>query len=182
MKACFMKFLSLSVILSLILLSAASCVKDKDGDDGPLRSLAAGDTVPIFYIKLNDGSDFSSRGDMKRSMCLLFFFDLDCPDCRKALPELQQTADRLAEKGMADVRVVCISRGGDAAAIAAFWKENGLTMAYSAQPDDRVYLLFANRIVPRYYVTLPSDPPVVGAYTTIGWEPATAVREIAKLR
>ncbi len=164
----------------IMLFIPSSCVSEKD-DDTPLWSLATGDKVPGFHVTLDDGSLFS-LSDIEHSICLIFFFDIDCSDCRTALPELQRTAQRLVEKGMADVRVICISRGGDPGAIAEFWTRNSLTLPFSAQPDDRVYRLFANRIVPRYYVTLPGNPPVIGAYTTILWPASDAVRTISGLR
>ncbi|WP_305300806.1 hypothetical protein [Muribaculum intestinale] len=58
-----------------------------------------------------------------------------------------------------DVRFICISRGETQPSVAAYWQEAGLTLPYSAQPDDAVYRLFANRIIPRVYVTSPSSPP-----------------------
>ena len=63
-----------------------------------------------------------------------------------------------------DVRFICISRGETQPSVAAYWQEAGLTLPYSAQPDDAVYRLFANRILPRVYVTRPAAPlPVISA-------------------
>ncbi len=63
-----------------------------------------------------------------------------------------------------DVRFICISRGETQPSVAAYWQEAGLTLPYSAQPDDAVYRLFANRIIPRVYVTRPAAPlPVISA-------------------
>gem|GEM_PF-5093123 len=62
------------------------------------------------------------------------------------------------------VRFICISRGETQPSVAAYWQEAGLTLPYSAQPDDAVYRLFANRIIPRVYVTRPAAPlPVISA-------------------
>ena len=62
------------------------------------------------------------------------------------------------------VRFICISRGETQPSVAAYWQEAGLTLPYSAQPDDAVYRLFANRIIPRVYVTSPAAPlPVISA-------------------
>ena len=35
--------------------------------------------------------------------------------------------------------------------VAAYWKEQGLSIPYSAQTDRRIYNLFASSIIPRTY-------------------------------
>lgn len=168
------------LIAALPALVGPSCIRERGEADEPLRSLAAGDPVPDFTVELADGGSFSTA-DMRRSPCLLFFFDIACSDCRRALPALQQAAGTHGAAG--DGRIVCISRGGDPAAIAAFWADNGLTLAYSAQPDRSIYELFANRIVPRYYFTRPAAPgPVIAECSDEPMAAEDILAELAKLR
>ena len=47
--------------------------------------------------------------------------------------------------------MVAISRAEDEDAVAAYWKDNGLQIPYSAQNDRRIYELFASSIIPRIY-------------------------------
>lgn len=90
----------------------------------------------------------------------------DISDGANLLREASEHADLLSDTsdGAMDVRFICISRGEAQPSVAAYWQEAGLTLPYSAQPDDAVYRLFANRIIPRVYVTRPGSPlPVISA-------------------
>ena len=58
-------------------------------------------------------------------------------------------------KDEAGFQMVAISRAEDAESVAAYWKENGLSMPYSAQTDRRVYELFASSLIPRVYYCSP---------------------------
>ncbi len=80
--------------------------------------------------------------------------------------ELSEHADSSSDTSdeAMDVRFICISRGEAQPSVGAYWQESGLTLPYSAQPDNAVYRLFANRIIPRVYVTRPGSPlPVISA-------------------
>lgn len=173
------------VVLSLLLLVVAGgCITEKDE---PVVSVGVGDAVPQFSVTLDDGSQFD-YDIVRRHPCVIVFFDTSCPDCRAALPVIQSVASELAAstsciprdgvevadnavytspkaRGDAlDVRFICISRGETQPSVAVYWQEAGLTLPYSAQPDDAVYRLFANRIIPRVYVTRSSAPlPVISA-------------------
>ncbi len=147
-------------ILICLLLAATGCVTEKDE---PVVSLVPGDAVPQFSVTLDDGTVFG-YADMQRTPCVIVFFDTSCPDCRAALPVVDDVASRkvVASRG---IRFVCIARSESEASIAQFWHEASLTLPYSAQPDDRVYRLFANLIIPRIYITTPSESgaPVIAS-------------------
>lgn len=51
-----------------------------------------------------------------------------------------------------ELRIVCIAREENAYEIADYWRENGLTLSYSSQPDRKIYNLFATETVPRTYI------------------------------
>ena len=56
----------------------------------------------------------------------------------------------------AGFQMVAISRAEDEDMVAPFWEEYGLEIPYSAQPDRRIYDMFAKSIVPRVYFVAPS--------------------------
>ena len=78
-----------------------------------------------------------------------FFFTTACPDCRQTLPEVQKIYDDYLSLG---VSFALISRQEGEDSIAKFWREQGMSMPYSAQNDRKVYELFATTRVPRVYI------------------------------
>lgn len=129
----------------VMMMSVTACVTDKDE---PVWSLAPGNRVPQFTVTLNDGSVFDSSTDLP---AIIVFFNTDCPDCRRELPGLQQYYDSIVAAAAPTPTIVCIAREESAESIARYWADNGLTMPYSAQPDRRIYSLFASSGIPRIY-------------------------------
>ena len=137
----FMKRLLL--ILSCIFI-VSSCIKDKpQGSD-----LKVGDMLPDFEVVMNDGTVVSDEG-LAGSVSVVMFFHTSCPDCRQALPRMQQIYDEYASKGVA---FALISREDAEQDIEAYWNEQGLKMPYSAQNDRKVYEQFASSRIPRIYI------------------------------
>ena len=141
MTNCFMKRLLL--ILSCILI-VSSCIKDKpQGAD-----LKVGDRLPDFEVVMNDGTVVSDEG-LAGSVSVVMFFHTSCPDCRQALPRMQQIYDEYVSKG---VVFALISREDAEQDVEAYWDEQGLKMPYSAQNDRKVYEQFASSRIPRIYI------------------------------
>lgn len=141
MKSRFFIFLWLSCSL------LAGCIREDEPHGADLR---VGDPVPDFSVTLNDGRIFGS--DMLESGTgYILFFNTDCEDCRRELPEMQELFDALPAAEQR--RFVCIAREEDNARIEAFWKQYGLSMPYSPQQDRTIYNLFATYSIPRLYVT-----------------------------
>ena len=137
----FMKRLLL--ILSCIFI-VSSCIKDKpQGSD-----LKVGDMLPDFEVVMNDGTVVSDEG-LAGSVSVVMFFHTSCPDCRQALPRMQQIYDEYVSKG---VVFALISREDAEQDIEAYWNEQGLKMPYSAQNDRKVYEQFASSRIPRIYI------------------------------
>ena len=137
----FMKRLLL--ILSFIFI-VSSCIKDKpQGSD-----LKVGDMLPDFEVVMNDGTVVSDEG-LAGSVSVVMFFHTSCPDCRQALPRMQQIYDEYASKGIV---FALISREDAEQDVEAYWNEQGLKMPYSAQNDRRVYEQFASSRIPRIYI------------------------------
>ena len=126
------------LILAVLVLAVSACIRDKIPEGA---ELGPGDRLPEFSVILDDGSVVST-GDLSGKVSVIVFFHTGCPDCQAELPVIQRIHDDL-----------CISREEDAADIAEYWAENGLTLPYSAQKDRTVYSLFARMGVPRVYVS-----------------------------
>ena len=136
----------LPTLLSVLLTSLffVSCVTE---DDEVIERVKVGDRVPVFAVDLSDGTHYDSR---TAGASVIIFFHTDCADCQRELPLINA---RYARGEYADRRVVCISRAEGEAPVAAFWQSHGLTLPYSAQPDRRIFDLFASAGIPRIYET-----------------------------
>ena len=133
----------LLLILSCIFI-VSSCIKDKpQGSD-----LKVGDMLPDFEVVMNDGTVVSDEG-LAGSVSVVMFFHTSCPDCRQALPRMQQIYDEYAPEGVA---FALISREDAEQDVEAYWNEQGLKMPYSAQNDRKVYEQFASSRIPRIYI------------------------------
>ena len=126
------------LILAVLVLAVSACIRDKIPEGA---ELGPGDRLPEFSVILDDGSVVST-GDLSGKVSVIVFFHTGCPDCQAELPVIQRIHDEFSP-----------DREEDAADIAEYWAENGLTLPYSAQKDRTVYSLFARMGVPRVYVS-----------------------------
>jgi thiol-disulfide isomerase/thioredoxin len=97
---------------------------------------------------MDDATEVTAE-QLSRGISVIMFFTTSCPDCRQTLPLIQTLYDEYASK---EVRFVLISRQEGRESIERYWRENGLTLPYSAQNDRVVYELFAQTRVPRVYI------------------------------
>lgn len=160
------------VVAVVAAVTAGGCLTE--GDE-PARSLAAGDRLPDFTVTMADG-EVVSRTSLAGNPGVVVLFSTSCSDCREELPRVQEAADECAV-AVPDARFICIAREEDAASVASYWHEHGLTLPYSPQPDRKVYEIFASSVIPRLYVfdrkgvitavyaddALPSVADIVGA-------------------
>ncbi|MDE6537066.1 MAG: TlpA family protein disulfide reductase [Muribaculaceae bacterium] len=156
-------------ILLIVLLQ--SCVTE---DEPSGATIKPGDACPDFDITLNDGTLVSTE-DLRGHISIIAFFNTSCRDCQMELPELQKVYDYIRVNNP-EVKLICISREETAYSIERYWKENSLTLPYSAQPDRTIYNKFASTGIPRIYIFDPSltliayftDNPLPTAETIIG--------------
>lgn len=121
----------------------AGCIADEpNGTD-----VQVGDRIPAFKLEMNDGSSLTSE-DLIGNPSLIILFHTSCADCRLTLPQVQLVYEKFGSQ----VRFVAISRAESAAEIRSWWKENGITLPFSAQEDRQVYELFASSRIPRIYI------------------------------
>lgn len=133
----------------LLLFFCISCIDENMSETEDV--ILVGSKLPNFKVEMNDGTVVTGQ-DLRDTTSLIMFFHTGCPDCRKALPCVQRMYNEYASRGVA---FVLISREEEEASIVTYWEEQGLDMPYSAQSDRKVYELFANRRVPRIYISVP---------------------------
>ena len=121
------------------------------GDDNEVTErVNVGDRVPSFTVDVvADGVHSTFSTAHLTGETVVVFFNTTCPDCQRDLPKLNQYY--LKHKADEGFQMVAISREEGESSVAAYWKDNGLQIPYSAQNDRRIYELFASSIIPRVY-------------------------------
>lgn len=133
-------------------LLALSCNAVNDGDDTNVKEyVKVGDRVPLFSVQtvLADSTTATFTTARLTGETVIVLFNTSCGDCRRELPRMNEYY--LQHRGDKGFQMVAISREEGAESIAAFWREQGLEIPYSAQTDRRIYNLFASSIIPRTY-------------------------------
>lgn len=123
-------------------------------DDDDFYEINVGATLSEFAV-YDDSNEMVFSKDFKGSGGVIVFFNTDCPDCRKELEVVQQVYEKCQEEEN-NIRFLCISRNQDLSSVASYWRKNNLTIPYSGQSDNKIYLLFASSIIPRIYIVSPS--------------------------
>ena len=135
-------------ILLLVSFLLVSCITEEE--EIPTGSeLVVGDKIPSFSVVMNTGETISDK-DLSGQLSLIVFFNTGCKDCQKELPVIQRFYDTYPEYPL-----ICISRAETESSIAKYWKENKLTLPYSAQRDKTIYEKFASQTIPRIYIVSP---------------------------
>ena len=135
------------MLLLALLLMGCSSIEDQEE---VTERVNVGDRVPSFTIDVvSDGIHSTFSTAQLTGETVIVFFNTTCPDCQRDLPKLNQYY--LKHKSNEGFQMVAISRAEGEDAVAAYWKDNGLQIPYSAQTDRRIYELFASSIIPRIY-------------------------------
>lgn len=141
-----------AVILSFIVsVLGVGCISEKP--EGVVNYVNEGDPVPEFTVRSEDGTgtvSFTSSDFMgKRTVIVLFW--TPCGDCRREMPKIHSVWEHFRDAD--DFRLVAVSRGENAAAVAEYWSGSGYTgMPYYLDPDRSAFGRFANTTVPRLYL------------------------------
>jgi peroxiredoxin len=136
-------FKNISAFL-IMLCAVSSCIHEDPVSD----EIKVGDAIPDFTVEMTDGS-IVTGASLREGVSLIMFFYSQCPDCQKTLPAVQKIYDEYKSKGM---KFALISRSQLDDPISEYWKAQGYTMPYSAQPTREIYALFASSRVPRVYI------------------------------
>lgn len=133
----------------LLCLLSMGCSSIED-DNEVTERVNVGDRVPLFSVEMvKDGERSTFSTAQLTGETVIVFFNTTCPDCQRDLPKLNQYY--LKHKVDEGFQMVAISREEGEEDVAAYWKDNGLQIPYSAQNDRRIYELFASSIIPRIY-------------------------------
>lgn len=132
-------------------LSVASCSSVVDYEDDAKEYVKVGDRLPLFTVETvqADGTTARFSTTQLTGETVIVLFHTGCQDCQRELPRLN--AYYLRHRSEPGFQMVAISREEGAESIAAFWLSQHLSIPYSAQPDRRIYNLFASSIIPRVY-------------------------------
>ena len=137
----------IALMLLCLLMTGCSSIED---DNEVTERVNVGDRVPLFTVDVvNDGVHSTFSTAQLTGETVIVFFNTTCPDCQRDLPKLNQYY--LKHKVDEGFQMVAISREEGEEDVAAYWKDNGLQIPYSAQNDRRIYELFASSIIPRIY-------------------------------
>ena len=137
-----------AILLTIISLAicGASCITDGEPDNA--SGLIAGSNLPSFSLTMNDGKTLSSA-DLTGRTGVIIFFNTECSDCQRELPEMQNVYALTKD----DAVWLAIAREEGEEAISEFWTQHNLSIPYSPQTDRHIYELFASNGIPRLYLT-----------------------------
>ena len=138
-----------TLLLLLTIVGCDSVIDDKA--DEVNEYVKVGDRVPTFSVATvrADGTTSTFSTETLTGETVIVLFNTSCGDCQRELPRMNDYyLQHRHEKGF---QMVAISRAEGAESVAAYWKEQGLSIPYSAQTDRRIYNLFASSIIPRTY-------------------------------
>lgn len=112
--------------------------------------VAVGDIVPDFTVKMDDGSQLT-MSELRGKVILLNFFATWCGPCNTEL-ELVQKEYWPKMKDVDEFVWVTIGREHSIKEVLDFKKKKGLTMPMGADPDRKIYSLFARMYIPRNFI------------------------------
>jgi thiol-disulfide isomerase/thioredoxin len=105
------------------------------------------------------------------------FFATWCGPCLSELPHLQQLADRYKDRN--DILFVVVGREETQESIDAFVSKHGFRMQFVADPERKIYSMFAKELIPRTYLI---DEHRTIRFEVLGFDEARLVELEAKLQ
>lgn len=139
------------LLLTAVVALAACSMADDEENEEVKEYVKVGDRVPLFSVQtvLADSTTATFTTARLTGETVIVLFNTSCGDCQRELPRMNNYyLQHCGDKGF---QMVAISREEGAESVAAYWKEQGLSIPYSAQTDRRIYNLFASSIIPRTY-------------------------------
>jgi thiol-disulfide isomerase/thioredoxin len=145
------KYWYIAAALLLVAVVTGCRMSDDDDDSEVKEYVKVGSHVPLFSVNTiaEDGTMSMFTTARLTGETVIVLFNTSCGDCQRELPRLNDYY--LEHRNDAGFQMVAISREEEPESVAAFWKEKGLSMPYSPQPDRRIYGLFASAVIPRVY-------------------------------
>ena len=123
-----------------------------------------GDPAPDFALTDVDGSTLSMVGS-KGKVVIINFFATWCGPCQLELPYIEQIwADN---RDRINFRLLVIGREETINSVRDFRSKKGFSFPIAADPDRRVYSLFAKELIPRTIIISPQGKVV---YSKAGFD------------
>ena len=108
-----------------------------------------GGQLPQFSVTALDGKRFDTA-ELKGKIIVLNLWATWCGPCKDEMPRLEKEIWKNANPS--DVAMIAIAREETNEKIGPFRKDNGYTFPMAADPDRRVFKLFASAGIPRTYI------------------------------
>lgn len=140
-----------------------SCVKE---DETTGNIIHVNDKLPDFKLTNTSGESISTVS-LKNKFSVIVFFNTNCADCQRELPELEKLYQHYWNNP--DFELIAIARGENEEEVSSYFEKNNLTFKFFADINREVYSLFATTIIPRVYL---SDTELIVSWMqaeTINW-------------
>lgn len=132
------------------ILSFFSCVTEEGSNSGIQNHIQPGDTIPHFTAWNPDGDSWNSAAlTGKRGVIVLF--TIGCPDCTRELPKIEAVWQEFNSEP--DFILATFSRNDSGKEAKEYWEKQSFNMPWYADPEKKIFNLFANSYVPRIYLT-----------------------------
>ena len=141
MKSC-KKFLIL--ITTLFLITSIGFAQSQDS----YSLVKTGDKVPSFIVKTIEGKSLDVN-KLKGKVVLLNFFATWCRPCMEEMPNIEKLQNRFPTT---EFVIISVGREHQLAELEIFNQTKRFTFNIAADPNRKIYELFAVKMIPRNYV------------------------------
>lgn len=146
----------------LLCLLFLSCIKEEPAINGDF-SLQTGDNLPPFSITNKDGQ--VSTNDLAGKVSLIVFFNTTCRDCQHALPDIWKIYQEYT--GKPGFIMTLIAREQTEEEVKLYFEEQGYPMPFFTDKARKVYSLFADNTIPRFFLSGKDKKIVMTQATTL---------------
>jgi peroxiredoxin len=138
------KFLNL--VIFILFLTFFQTIKAQSEDR--FTAVEVGKSAPIFTVRTLDGKAID-LDKLKGKVILLNFFATWCRPCMEEMPHIEQLQKRY---GNSDLVIISIGREHQLAELEIFNQTKGFTFNIAADPDRKIFEMYAEKMIPRNYV------------------------------
>jgi thiol-disulfide isomerase/thioredoxin len=126
-----------------------------------IQDVKVGDSMPAFNL-----TDAISSQSLLGRPSLIVFFATWCPGCQAELPYIQELYEKYGESGK--IAIAGFAREQTSADVDSLWQQQAFTFPAYADPERKIYALFAEKTIPRCYLF---DASGKLAYKSEGYSP-----------